>query len=173
MRAGRRDRGADADEGATVARVKPGDRIDDLQVTLHDGTSTTLSALAAGGPLVVFFYPKAFTAGCTAQACHFRDLGAEFAAVGATRVGVSRDAVDTQARFVAAHDFDFPLIADPDGRVAAAFGAKRVGPVPSRRQTLVLAADLTLEHVIASEVDMERHADEALAHLRAARAGRA
>jgi peroxiredoxin Q/BCP len=145
-------------------------RIPDLAVTTHDGRSTTLSDLAAGGPLVVFFYPKAFTAGCTAQACHFRDLGAEFAELGASRVGVSRDDTDTQARFVTEHAFDYPLIADPDGSVAKAFGAKRIGPVPSRRQTYVLDADLTVVEVISDELRMDRHADDALAALRRLRA---
>jgi peroxiredoxin Q/BCP len=143
----------------------------DLAVTTHEGIGTSLSALAAGGPLVVFFYPKAFTAGCTAQACHFRDLGAEFAALGATRVGVSRDSTDRQAAFAERHEFDFPLIGDPDGKVAAAFGAKRIGPLPSRRQSYVLDADLSVLAVISSEIDMERHADEALDVLRARRQG--
>ncbi len=143
-----------------------GTRIPDLAVTTHDGRSATLSGLAAGGRLVVFFYPKAFTAGCTAQACHFRDLGAEFAELGATRVGVSRDDADTQARFVSEHEFDYPLIADPDGSVAKAFGAKRIGPVPSRRQTYVLDADLTVIKVISDELRMDRHADDALETLR-------
>jgi peroxiredoxin Q/BCP len=143
-----------------------GDRIPDLAVMTHDGRSTTLSALADGGRLVVFFYPKAFTAGCTAQACHFRDLGAEFAELGASRVGVSRDDSDTQARFVAEHEFDYPLIADRDGDVARAFGAKRIGPVPSRRQTYVLDADLTVLEVISDELRMDRHADDALEALR-------
>jgi peroxiredoxin Q/BCP len=147
-----------------------GTRIPDLAVTTHDGSDTTLSGLAAGGPLVVFFYPKAFTAGCTAQACHFRDLGAEFAELGATRVGVSRDDADTQARFVTEHEFDYPLIADPDGSVAKAFGAKRIGPVPSRRQTYVLDADLTVIEVISDELRMDRHADDALEALRRLRA---
>jgi thioredoxin-dependent peroxiredoxin len=146
-------------------------RIPDLAVTTHDGRSTTLSELANGGPLVVFFYPKAFTAGCTAQACHFRDLGAEFAALGASRLGVSRDSTDQQAAFAERHDFDFPLIADAYGKVSSAFGAKRIGPLPSRRQTYVLDGDLSLLAVISSEVDMERHADEALEVLRARRAG--
>jgi thioredoxin-dependent peroxiredoxin len=143
-----------------------GSVIPDLTVTTHDGTVTTLSGLAGGRPLVVFFYPKAFTTGCTAQACEFRDLAAEFAEVGAARVGVSRDGVDTQARFAAKNGFDFPLIADPDGQVARAFGAKRVGPLPSRRQTIVLDRDRTVLGVIASEIDMDRHANDALALLR-------
>lgn len=148
-----------------------GERIEDLTVTTHDGVSTTLSALADGGPLVVFFYPKAFTAGCTAQACHFRDLGAEFAELGASRVGVSRDDDATQARFAEANDFDYPLIADRDGAVARAFGANRIGPVPSRRQSYVLDGDLTVLGVISDELRMDRHADDALATLRAHRAG--
>jgi thioredoxin-dependent peroxiredoxin len=143
-----------------------GTTIPDLAVTTHEGAETTLSALAGGGPLVVFFYPKASTAGCTAQACHFRDLGAEFAALGASRVGVSRDSTGRQAAFAEHNRFDFPLIADVDGTVSQAFGAKRIGSLPSRRQTYVLDADLALLAIISSEIDMERHADEALAVLR-------
>jgi peroxiredoxin Q/BCP len=150
-----------------------GDRIPDLAVTTHDGAETTLSALAGGRPLVVFFYPKAFTAGCTAQACHFRDLGAEFDALGAARIGVSRDDSATQARFADANDFDYPLIADRDGAVSKAFGAKRIGPVPSRRQTYVLDADRTVLAVISDELRMDRHADDALDVLRAHRTGSA
>ena len=147
------------------------DTITDLTVDLDDGRRIPLSELAGGDHLVVFFYPKAFTGGCTAQACHFRDLGAEFAELGARRVGVSRDDVDTQARFSAEHRFDYPLIADPGGTIAKAFGAKRPGPVPSKRQTLVLDGDLQVLHRIASETDMDVHADDALAFLRQLRAG--
>jgi peroxiredoxin Q/BCP len=143
------------------------DTIPDLTVTLDDGATTTLSQLADGHHLVVFFYPKAFTGGCTAQACHFRDLGAEFAEAGARRVGISRDDVETQARFSDANGFDYPLVADPEGAVAKAFGAKRPGPIPSRRQTIVLGPDLTVRKRIASETDMGVHADDALAYLRA------
>jgi peroxiredoxin Q/BCP len=150
-----------------MATTTTGTRIDDLEVTTHDGSTTTLSALAGGRRLVVFFYPKAFTAGCTAQACHFRDLGAEFTELGAARVGVSRDGADAQAGFAAEHAFDFPLIADEDGAVSRAFGAKRIGPVPSRRQTYVLDHDLTVLAVISDELRMDRHADDALEVLRA------
>jgi thioredoxin-dependent peroxiredoxin len=142
--------------------VEVGQQVPDVRATTHDGREVSLSELAADGPLVVFFYPRAFTGGCTAEACHFRDLAAEFAEVGATRVGVSRDDVDTQARFADEHGFDYPLLADPDGSVASAFGAKRPGPLVSKRQTFVVDRDLTLLARIASETDMERHADDAL-----------
>ncbi|MEX1178493.1 MAG: peroxiredoxin [Nitriliruptor sp.] len=145
---------------------RDGQQIPDLEVTLHTGEVRRLSELAADGPLVVFFYPKAFTGGCTAEACHFRDLATEFAEAGASRLGVSRDDVATQARFAEEHAFDYPLIADPDGAMAKAFGAKRPGPLWSKRQTFVIDRDLTLLGSIASETDMEKHADEALALIR-------
>jgi thioredoxin-dependent peroxiredoxin len=137
----------------------------DLDLTLHTGETTTLSSLVEDGPLVVFFYPKAFTGGCTAEACHFRDLAAEFAEAGAQRIGVSRDDATTQARFVEEHGFDYPLVADPDGTVAKAFGAKRPGPLWSKRQTFVVDEQRTVVATISSETDMQRHADEALAVL--------
>jgi thioredoxin-dependent peroxiredoxin len=146
--------------------IEVGDRIEDVGATADDGRHVTLSELADGRPLVVFFYPKAFTGGCTAQACHFRDLGAEFDQLGARLVGVSRDDADTQAEFGRQHGFGYPLLADPDGEVARAFGARRLGPLPNRRQTYVLDADLRLLARVSSEIDMERHADEALDVLR-------
>ena len=140
-----------------------GDQVPDFTATLDSGETTTLSALLEGGPVVLFFYPKAFTGGCTAEACHFRDLAAEFAEAGAQRVGISRDDVDTQARFRDEHEFDYPLIADPDGTIARIFGARRMGPLWSKRQTFVIGTDRRLLGAIRSETDMERHADEALA----------
>lgn len=145
--------------------MQVGDIVTDFTATLDSGEQTSLSSLVADGPAVFFFYPKAFTAGCTAEACHFRDLAAEFEAVGASRFGVSRDDVETQHEFRTKHDFDYPLIADGDGTIAKVFGAKRMGPLWSKRQTFVVGADRSLLAVISSETDMERHADEALQAL--------
>ena len=121
------------------------------------------------GPVVLFFYPAAQTPGCTRQSCHFRDLAAEFAAVGAQRVGVSRDAVDVQRGFAERYGFDYPLLADVAGEVAAAYGVKRglLGRVaPVKRTTFVIGADRLVRQVVASELDMGAHADRALAELR-------
>ncbi len=139
-----------------------GDQVPDFTATLDTGETTSLSALLEDGPVVLFFYPKAFTGGCTAEACHFRDLAAEFDEVGAQRFGISRDDADTQARFRQEHGFDYPLIADASGDIAKVFGAKRIGPLWSRRQTFVIGTDRRLLGAIRSETDMERHADEAL-----------
>lgn len=142
------------------------DPVPDVSATTDSGETVRLSELASGGPLVVFFYPKAFTSGCTAQTCHFRDLTGEFADLGASVVGVSRDQVDTQAKFSSQHGLSFPLLADGNGEVARALGAKRPGPLPSRRQTVVLDSDLRVLGTFRSETDMDSHADKALELLR-------
>jgi peroxiredoxin Q/BCP len=146
--------------------VQIGDRIPDFTATLDDGREVSFHDLLAEGPAVVFFYPKAFTPGCTAESCHFRDLATEFSDLGAQRFGVSRDDVATQGRFRAEYGLDFPLIADSDGTAARAFGAKRMGPLPSKRQTFVVDRDATLLGAISSEMNMEVHADQALEILR-------
>jgi peroxiredoxin Q/BCP len=109
------------------------------------------------------------TSGCTKEACHFRDLGAEFASAGVQRVGISRDSVDKQKQFSDKHSFDYPLLSDADGTVAAQFGVKRglLGKfLPVKRTTFVIDTDGTVLAVIASEVSMDTHADKALEVLR-------
>ncbi|MFE9748841.1 peroxiredoxin [Saccharothrix saharensis] len=152
--------------------MKPGDQAPDFTLPDQDGTPRALSDLLAAGPVVLFFYPAAMTAGCTAESCHFRDLAAEFAEVGAQRVGISPDSVGRQHEFATKHDFDYPLLSDGDGEVAAAFGVKRrFGPLPVKRHTFVIDTDRTVIEVIKSEFAMNAHADKALAALRE-RAGR-
>ena len=104
-----------------------GDVVPDFELLDQDGQPQRLSTLLAAGPVVLFFYPAAMTSGCTREACHFRDLGAEFAAAGVQRVGISRDAVDKQKKFADKHDFDYPLLSDNDGAVARIFGVQRKG----------------------------------------------
>lgn len=149
--------------------MKRGDRVEDFELPDQTGTVRSLTALLADGPVVLFFYPAAMTPGCTKEACHFRDLGAEFAAVGATRVGISTDAVAKQAKFSDTQRFDYPLLSDADGTVAQRFGVKRglLGKLmPVKRTTFIIDTDRTVLEVISSELNMETHADKALAVLR-------
>ena len=90
-----------------------------------DGHAPHLDAFLAEGPVVLFFYPAAMTYGCTKESCHFRDLGAEFAAVGTQRVGISADTVAKQKQFDEKESLGYPLLSDPDFSVAAQLGAKR------------------------------------------------
>jgi thioredoxin-dependent peroxiredoxin len=149
--------------------MKRGDRVDEFELPDQTGTVRTLTSLLAGGPIVLFFYPAAMTPGCTKEACHFRDLAGEFAALGASRVGISTDAVDKQAKFAEQQKFDYPLLSDSDGAVATQFGVKRglLGKLsPVKRTTFVIDVDGTVLDVISSELNFTSHADKALEVLR-------
>ncbi len=127
--------------------------------------------MLADGPVVLFFYPAALTSGCTKEACHFRDLAAEFGSAGVQRVGISRDDVAKQKQFADTHSFDYPLLSDASGEVAAAFGVKRgkIGErigAPVKRWTFAIGQDRRVVAAIHSEVNMDTHADQALAALR-------
>lgn len=150
--------------------MKTGDRVPDFELPDQTGTVRTLSGLLADGPIVLFFYPAAMTPGCTKEACHFRDLAGEFTAVGASRVGISTDAVSKQAKFSDSQRFDYPLLSDSEGRVAEIFGVKRglLGKfLPVKRTTFVIDTDRTVLEVISSEINMDTHADKALDVLQA------
>ena len=150
--------------------MKTGDRVPEFELPDQTGTVRSLTSLLAEGPIVLFFYPAAMTPGCTKEACHFRDLAGEFAEVGASRVGISTDAVEKQARFADSQRFDYPLLSDRDGTVAQTFGVKRglLGKLlPVKRTTFVIGIDRTVLEVISSELNMDTHADKALEALRA------
>jgi thioredoxin-dependent peroxiredoxin len=148
--------------------MKVGELAPDFELPDETGTTRALREFLETGPVVLFFYPAAMTKGCTAESCHFRDLAAEFAEVGAHRVGISPDAVDRQAEFSEKHGFDYSLLSDADGAVATSFGVRRgFGPLLTRRHTFVIDTDRRVLEVIKSELRMSVHADRALAVLRA------
>ena len=145
-----------------------GDLAPDFELPDQHQTVVRLSRLLVAGPVVLFFYPLAMSRGCTAESCHFRDLAAEFNAVGASRVGISRDTVARQRQFDAEHHLGYPLLSDPDGTVASDYGIQRNLPgLPPRRNTFVIGSDRRVRGVIRSELRMETHADEALRILKA------
>jgi thioredoxin-dependent peroxiredoxin len=176
----------------TLCRVIAGKTAPDFTLYDHTGRRRTLSSLLSGGPVVLFFFPIASSPICTAQACHFRDLSNEFAAVGAQRVGISTDAVDKQAHFAQQRAFDFPLLSDAGGAVSEQFGVRRgilvklrkaadertggrgrharrrgllARLLPVRRTTFVIDTDRTVLKVIASELRASVHANQALWYL--------
>ncbi|MFI5977607.1 peroxiredoxin [Streptomyces sp. NPDC051452] len=149
-------------------RVEVGDKVEDFALPDETGTTRRLTELLAEGPVVLFFYPAALTTGCTAEACHFRDLAAEFAAVGAHPVGISGDGIDKQREFAGRHTLGMPLLSDADGAVRERFGVRRgFSLAPTKRVTFVIAKDRTVLEIVRSELRMNSHADRALAALRA------
>jgi len=151
-----------------MAGVKKGDVVEDFELPDETGTPRKLSDLLKNGPVVLFFYPAAMTYGCTKESCHFRDMKAEFEAVGAQRVGISADKVEKQLAFSQKHSFDYPLLSDPDRVVAEKLGVKRsMSMLPNRRTTFVIDTDGRVLDVIHTEISMSAHADRALEVLRA------
>jgi thioredoxin-dependent peroxiredoxin len=171
-----------------------GEKAPDFTLYDHTGRPRTLSTLLSAGPVVLFFFPIASSPICTAQACHFRDLSNEFAAVGAQRVGISTDTVDRQAHFAQQRSFDYPLLSDADGVVSELFGVRRgrlaklrssvmareetrrgrhsrrrgllARLLPVKRTTFVIDSDRTVVKVVSSELRASVHADQTLWFLK-------
>jgi thioredoxin-dependent peroxiredoxin len=151
----------------TAAALAPGLAAPDFVLPDSAGRPWQLSDRLPYGPVVLFFYPTAMTIGCTAQSCRFRDLGAEFAAAGAQRVGVSASDQALQGEFGKANALDFPLLSDVDGGVAALYGARRAFSArPVKRATFVIGRDGLVAGIITSELKMRAHADRSLEIVR-------
>lgn len=101
--------------------LEAGDKAPDFTLSDQRGEKVKLSNLRKD-LVVLYFYPKASTSGCTTQACSIRDNRAEYAEAGATVIGISPDEVDAIARFADKNDLDFTLVADPDHKVAEKYG---------------------------------------------------
>jgi peroxiredoxin Q/BCP len=100
--------------------IGEGDKVPALKTALSDGSSLDIGA--PGGPLVLYFYPKDDTSGCTREAQDFTDLASDFAKAGARVVGVSRDPMKKHDKFIAKYDLKVPLASDEDGAISDAFG---------------------------------------------------
>ncbi|MGD0674963.1 MAG: peroxiredoxin [Polyangiaceae bacterium] len=147
-----------------------GDRAPDFTLPSSRGESVTLSARLGRGPVVLYFYPKDGTTGCTAQACSFRDRSEDFADAGADVLGVSSDGVASHERFVQKHDLPMTLLSDTEGKVRSLYGVRpTLGFLPGRA-TFVIDKDGIVRHVFVSQFRFGRHADEALEVVRRLRA---
>ena len=104
-----------------MARLKPGDATPEFQLPDQHGQTVRLADFG-GGKLLIYFYPKADTPGCTRQACSIRDAREELRDLGLTVVGISPDQPARQQKFDDKYNLSFPLLADPDHRVAEAYG---------------------------------------------------
>ncbi|MEM9184875.1 MAG: thioredoxin-dependent thiol peroxidase [Planctomycetota bacterium] len=104
--------------------IEEGAKAPAFTLTADDGSKVRLSELKRS-PVVLYFYPKDDTPGCTKEACAFRDLKKELQTLGAHVFGVSPDSVESHVKFRDKHDLNFPLLADPDHKVAEKYGAWR------------------------------------------------
>lgn len=122
--------------------------------------------LLGRGPIVLYFYPKDETLGCTIESCAFRDRHAEFVAVGATVLGVSPDSPESHQRFAQRHGLPFTLLSDPGREVFRRFGVREfLGVTPGRETFVVDRAGVIREHVRAN-LQPRKHVARALAAVR-------
>lgn len=134
-----------------------------VKAKAQDGTDIDLAALK-GKQVVLYFYPKDETPGCTKEACAFRDAWNELAKTGVVLVGISTDSLESHKQFAEHHKLPFHLISDADGSIAKAYG------VPSNagflgRQTFVIGSDGNVKKIYRS-VDVSKHASEILADVK-------
>ena len=108
----------------SAAELKLGDKIPALTLPDQDGKPLDLAAYGSDGYLLVFFYPKANTPGCTAQACSLRDAETQLKERGVKILGVSADKPDSQKKFVTDQKLPYPLIADSEGQAIKSFGVE-------------------------------------------------
>ena len=158
--------------------IEPGEQAPDFDLADQDGREVRLSDLR-GKPVVVYFYPKADTPGCTTQACGVRDHRADYASMGAVVLGISPDPVTKVKKFHDKHDLGFSLLADPDHAVADAYGVwvkkSMYGKsyFGNERTTFVIAPDGSVAAVLR-KVKPAEHDDLVLSALAAlSAAGRA
>jgi peroxiredoxin Q/BCP len=149
---------------------KPGDLIEDFTLPDQDGNPITLSQFK-GSPVILFFYPRADTPGCTIEACGFRDHFTKLKKAGVIVLGISRDTVRAQKKFAEKYNLQYPLLADADEmlikrldllRNKSMYGKPVTGVA---RTTFLIGPDRKLIHVFEN-VKPEGHAEEVLALLK-------
>jgi peroxiredoxin Q/BCP len=150
--------------------LKAGDLAPDFRLEADDGQEIALGGLR-GKPVVLYFYPKANTPGCTTEANEFRDLKKEFDKAGAVVLGCSADSVANQAKFTARHKINFPLLSDPEFTAIEAYGARRMKQFLGKsflgivRSTFLIDRDGRVVK-IWDKVQTKGHAAEVLAAIK-------
>jgi thioredoxin-dependent peroxiredoxin len=148
---------------ADMANLGPGDPMPESTLVGPDGPTQLRDKL--GKPLVVYFYPKDETYGCTKEACRFRDQYEDFVAAGAEVIGISRDDAASHAKFRDHHRLPFTLLSDPGGKVATSWGVKTTLGIPGRA-TFVFDKAGVVRHRFDSALRFGKHVDEALATIK-------
>lgn len=146
-----------------AGRVQVGDLAPDFELPDQRGERVRLSdVVSRASAVVLYFYPKDETTGCTAQACEFRDQHAEFANADAVVIGVSGDGVDSHRRFVEKHRLPFTLLADEGDHVRRSYGVpSTLGLIPGR-VTYVIDRERRVRDMFSSQVRAKAHIAHAL-----------
>jgi peroxiredoxin Q/BCP len=149
--------------------LKVGDVAPDFTAPASDGRTLKLSDLR-GRAVVLYFYPRAFTAGCTVETVGFRDIYEDLKGLGAEVIGVSTDPLDTQCQFASKHGVGFPLVGDEDKKISESYGVLRRFLSTDRRITYVIDERGVVEAVFDHEILVTRHLSDVRSLLESRRA---
>jgi peroxiredoxin Q/BCP len=146
--------------------MRIGDKAPDFELTNQLGSKIRLSDLIMSRNVVLFFYPKDDSPGCTREACAFRDSYEVFKEAGAEVVGISSDSEDSHQHFADKHNLPYTLLSDKGGNVRKLYGVpKTLGILPGR-VTYIIDKQGVVCHIFNSQLNFERHIEEALSILK-------
>jgi thioredoxin-dependent peroxiredoxin len=149
-----------------MGKVNVGDLAPEFELKDKNGNLVRLSDFRGKQSVVLYFYPKDETTGCTAQACSFRDSYEDFKAAGAEVIGISSDSKSSHEKFASRHRLPFILLSDIIGKVRKAYGAyDLLGLIPGR-VTFVIDKDGVVVHKFDSQINPTKHIAEALSKLK-------
>jgi peroxiredoxin Q/BCP len=150
-----------------MSSTEPGSTAPDFELPDQNGKPVRLSRFRGVNAVVVYFYPKDDTGGCTLQACRFRDDIARFQAAGAEVLGISDDSSESHRKFASKYNLPFTLLSDKGGVVRKLYGVKKTFGLIPGRVTFVIDRKGIIRRVFSSQSQPARHVDEALAVLAA------
>jgi len=145
--------------------VANGTAAPDFELPDQHGNLVRLSQYRGRSAVVIYFYPKDDTTGCTIEACRFRDDFEKFRATGAEIIGISDDSSESHDRFASKYKLPFTLLSDKGGHVRKLYGVKKTFGVIPGRVTFVIDRQGIVRHVFSSQSSPARHVEEALVGL--------
>ncbi|CAG7598315.1 peroxiredoxin [Actinacidiphila bryophytorum] len=146
-----------------MGTLQVGDKAPDFTLPDQSGQRVALSDFLGEKVVVLYFYPKDNTRGCTAEACSFRDSYESFTDAGAVVIGVSSDSVASHEKFAGRHELPFTLLSDAGRAVRKQYGAATLGGVVPGRITYVIDREGVIRHAFSSMTNIGGHIDDALA----------
>ena len=147
--------------------LKEGTAAPDFEGTLDDGSTFRLADYKGRKNVVLYFYPKDFTPGCTREACNFRDEADSFESHSAVVVGVSSDTADSHKSFKEQHNLPFPLVADPDKRIIKLYQAQGLLGMIIARITYVIDKEGIIRRAFRHDLNIGKHLKDTLSALEA------
>src|SRR5215204_6443783 len=150
----------------TSGKVEIGSVAPDFTLPSQSGEIVNLKGFVGSKPVVLFFYPKDDTPGCTKQACAFRDDYEQFGKLDAEVIGISSDSVESHRSFAEKHDLPFTLLSDEGGKVRRLYGVSSTFGLFPGRVTYVIDREGVVRHVFSSQLEAVRHVEEALEALK-------